>query len=45
MPGDYLNPFNTASDKHGNLYVSDYSHGYAKEVLERPVERVIGPQR
>ncbi len=32
MPGAYLNPFNTASDKHGNLYVPDYSHGYVKEV-------------
>ncbi len=32
MPGDYLNPFDTASDKHGDLYVPDYSHGYVKEV-------------
>ncbi len=32
VPGDYLNPFNTVSDKHGNLYVPDYSHGYVKEV-------------
>lgn len=32
MPGDYRNPFSTASDKLGNLYVPDYSHGYVKEV-------------
>ena len=33
VPGDYLNRFNTVSDKHGNLYyVPDYSHGYLKEV-------------
>jgi hypothetical protein len=32
VPGDYLNPFKTVSDTHGNLYVPDYSHGYVKEV-------------
>ena len=32
VPGNYLNPFGTASDKHGNLYIADYSHGYVKEV-------------
>ncbi|MGB8907429.1 MAG: NHL repeat-containing protein [Candidatus Cybelea sp.] len=32
VPGDYLNPWGTASDKQGNLYVADYSHGYVKKV-------------
>jgi hypothetical protein len=32
VPGDYLNPWGTTSDKHGDLYVADYSHGYVKEV-------------
>ncbi len=32
VPGDYLNPFQTVSDKRGDLYVPDYSHGYVKEV-------------
>jgi hypothetical protein len=32
VPGDYLNPEGTASDRHGNLYVPDYSHGYVDEV-------------
>lgn len=32
VPGNYLNPWGTAIDRHGNLYVADYSHGYVDEV-------------
>lgn len=32
VPGDYLNPLGIVSDRHGNLYVADYSHGYVHEV-------------
>lgn len=31
-PGRYSNPWGTASDKHGDFFVADYSHGYVKEV-------------
>ena len=32
VPGTYRNPEGTASDKHGNLYITDYSNGLVKEV-------------
>jgi hypothetical protein len=35
VPGHYVNPFKTVSDRHGNLYVPDYSDGYVKEVPAR----------